>query len=131
MGNTMTMAEKAELAGMTTGLGLLVVFSCLILIILVVVILSKILAERKKAPKDILEKTIEAAAPPQAQPTPAAATASNDSELVAVLTAAVMAAMEASGTPAHGGLYVRSYKRIKNAPAWERAGKTEQIYNKF
>jgi len=116
--------DKAEMAGQVTGLGLLVVFACLIIIIGVIVLLSFILKERKKKP-------VEPAPTPAVQPAmaPAQSVEAGDEELIAVLTAAVAAAIGEGATA--GGLVVRSYRRINHIPAWERAGKNEQIFNKF
>lgn len=127
----MEAGNKMAMAGEVTGLGLIVVFACLVLIIVLVVVLSAILKERPKKKKkgsDIIEKTIESAV----VAAPAAPAMQNDGELVAVLTAAVYAALGEQAQAAYpGGLVVRSYRRVNYAPAWERAGKNEQIYNKF
>ena len=55
----------------------------------------------------------------------------DDGELVAVIAAAVAAAMEAAGAEQTNGFVVRSIRRINNAPAWNRAGREEQIYSRM
>lgn len=53
-------------------------------------------------------------------------TAGNDSELIAVLAAAVAAVM---GSDANG-IVIRSYKRVSPS-AWKRSGRDFQILNHF
>ena len=70
---------------------------------------------------------------------PVVEVASNNEELVAVITAAVAAMLEAeaaaAGTvvveEAPKGFVVRSIRRISNAPAWNRAGREEQVYSRM
>ena len=52
-------------------------------------------------------------------------------ELIAVIAAAVAAAMEASGEEEPTGFVVRSIRRINNAPAWNLAGREEQVYSRM
>ncbi len=124
MGNTMTIAQDMDLGWMTTGLGLLVVFAALALIIVIIYLLSYILRDRKK------DAPAKKAAPVAAAPPVPQAAQADDSELVAVLTAAVAYAMtgDAGNTT---GLVVRSYRRIDNESAWGKAGRNSQIFNKF
>ena len=67
-----------------------------------------------------------------------AAQAENNDELVAVITAAVAAMLEAEAAAggaaveeAPKGFVVRSIHRISNAPAWNRAGREEQVYSRM
>lgn len=53
----------------------------------------------------------------------------DDGELVAVIAAAVAAILEAEGEET--GFVVRSIRRINNAPAWNRAGREEQVYSRL
>jgi len=66
--------------------------------------------------------------------------AQNNDELVAVITAAVAAMLEAEAAAggaeaaveeAPKGFVVRSIRRISNAPAWNRAGREEQVYSRM
>lgn len=120
MNSGLSLAEKLSIAGETTALGLVVVFTCLILLIVVILILSFILKDRKKA-ESKLEKAIE-------KPLPEMPTVQvQDDELLAVLTAAVAASMEREGnsTP----FVIRSYRRTGGSKAWNRAGRDSQITN--
>ena len=55
----------------------------------------------------------------------------DDDELIAVMAAAVACAMEAAGAEDASGFVVRSIRRINNAPAWNRAGREEQVYSRM
>lgn len=75
-----------------------------------------------------------AAAPAPAAPAPVAEETveeTDDDELIAVIAAAVAAAMEQSGEENTTGFVVRSIRRINNAPAWNRAGREEQVYSRM
>ena len=78
-----------------------------------------------------------AAAPapaPAPAPVPAAAAEEpeeDEGELIAVIAAAVAAAMEAAGAEDASGFVVRSIRRVNNAPAWNRAGREEQVYSRM
>ena len=52
--------------------------------------------------------------------------AENDDALIAAITAAIACYME-EGV----GFTVRRVRRISNAPAWQKAGREEQIYSRF
>lgn len=75
-----------------------------------------------------------AAAPAPAAPAPVAeepVEETDDDELIAVIATAVAAAMEQSGEENTTGFVVRSIRRINNAPAWNRAGREEQVYSRM
>ena len=58
----------------------------------------------------------------------------NDDQVVAVITAAIAAIMneEQKDVPAaKKGFVVRSIRRVSNTPAWNRAGREEQIYSRM
>lgn len=84
-----------------------------------------------------LTKKQTAAAPAPAAPAPVVEapaeeeTAEDEGELIAVIAAAVAAAMEAAGESDASGFVVRSIRRVNNAPAWNRAGREEQIYSRM
>ncbi|MCI6373974.1 MAG: OadG family protein [Clostridiales bacterium] len=76
------------------------------------------------------------AAAPAPVPAPAPAVVEeepeqDDDELIAVIAAAVAMAMEAAGEENTTGFVVRSIRRINNAPAWNRAGREEQVYSRM
>jgi len=126
MGNTiLTAAEKSNLGFMTTGLGLMVTFIVLTLIIVIIVLLSKILMEKTKNAGGA--KTNPAPAAQNVPPTPAQQP--DDTELIAVLTAAVAAQMGRGSNTS--GLVIRSYRQVERKNAWAEAGKNAQIFNKF
>ena len=72
-----------------------------------------------------------AAAPAPAPVAEEAVEETDDDELIAVIAAAVAAAMEQSGEENTTGFVVRSIRRINNAPAWNRAGREEQVYSRM
>ncbi len=106
-----------------TAVGMLVVFFGLIVLIGLIKIMTML--SQSKKPK---EK--EAVAPaPVAVPAPVeaeAAAPTQDDVLIAVISAAVAAAMGEET-----GFVVRRVRRISNAPAWQRAGRDEQVYSRF
>ncbi len=55
----------------------------------------------------------------------------DEGELIAVIAAAVALAMEAAGEESASGFVVRSIRRVNNAPAWNRAGREEQVYSRM
>lgn len=103
--------------------GILVVFFGLVVLIGLVKLITLLTSERKKE-----EPKAQAPAPapaPVTAPAPAR-TAAQDDTLIAVITAAVACAME-EGT----AFTVRRVRRVSNAPAWQKAGREEQIYSRF
>ena len=50
----------------------------------------------------------------------------DDSELIAVISAAVAMMMEDGSA-----FTVRRVRRVQNAPAWQKAGREEQVYSRF
>ena len=100
-------------------IGLVVVFFGLVLLIGLIKIMTMLTQEHKKKAA--------AAAPAPAVPVAAEeVTVQSDDALIAVITAAITCAME-EGT----GFTVRRVRRINNAPAWQKAGREEQIYSRF
>ena len=100
-------------------IGLVVVFFGLVLLIGLIKIMTMLTQEHKKKAA--------AAAPAPAVPVAAEeVTVQSDDALIAVITAAIACAME-EGT----GFTVRRVRRISNAPAWQRAGRDEQVYSRF
>lgn len=51
----------------------------------------------------------------------------NDDPIIAVITAAIAAAWGDSET----GFVVRRVRRVENAPAWQRAARSEQAYSRM
>lgn len=110
--------------------GMVVVFIVLILIILCIRLYSGIIGRSGKRRNEMEKETI---AEPQ-QSLSLSDNPINDSsfvdntEIIAVISAAIMACMQDSGT----GLRVRSIRRIGHTtPIWNVAGRNEQILSKI
>ena len=111
-----------------TLVGIGTVFVGLIILIALIKLMEKVMNAATGKQK--------AAAPaPAAAPVPAEeeeqAEETDDDELIAVIAAAVAAAMEQTGEENTTGFVVRSIRRINNAPAWNRAGREEQVYSRM
>lgn len=122
----MTISEALSTGLQTTVVGLAIVFSVLIIIMLVLNCFEFIFGEKKS------KAAVSAETPAEKQETEeiktAADSAVNEEELIAVLTAAVAASLNTSTY----NLQIKSYRRIgNNKPAWNRAGVTETINNRF
>lgn len=73
------------------------------------------------------KKQAEAPAPaPAAAPVAEEVPVTDDSELIAVISAAVAMMMEDGSA-----FTVRRVRRVQNAPAWQKAGREEQVYSRF
>ena len=109
--------------------GIGTVFVGLVILIVLIKVMEMVIhgaTAGKKAP----------AAAPAPAPAPAPAVVEeepeqDDDELIAVIAAAVAMAMEAAGEENTTGFVVRSIRRINNAPAWNRAGREEQVYSRM
>ena len=110
-----------------TAIGIGIVFFGLVVLIGLVKIIgiaTGSLGKKKEAPKPA----------PQAAPAPAtvrvieeeAPAAQDDSELIAVITAAITAMLDEGSA-----FVVRKVRRVSNTPAWSKAGREEQIYSRF
>lgn len=104
-----------------TVMGIVVVFAVLVLIMLVIKAMALFSSENKKV--DELPVQAPAQAPVQVTETK---TNSDDTELIAVITAAIAAAMGKSAS----SLMIRSYKKI-SGNVWNRAGRSETLENRF
>ena len=108
--------------------GIVTVFVGLVILIVLIKVMEMVIhgaTGSKKAP-----------APAAAAPAPAPAVVEeepeqDDGELIAVIAAAIAMAMEAAGEENTTGFVVRSIRRINNAPAWNRAGREEQVYSRM
>ncbi len=128
-----TNADKLALGLETTGLGLLVTFVALVFLIVIISVLAAIMKERKKLKAALVANDAPAPTKQVAEPTaPKAAQGGDDTELIAVLTAAATAYMQGqAGAAASSGLVIRSYRKVNGTSAWATAGRNAQIYNKF
>ena len=106
--------------------GIAVVFVGLVILIALIKVLAMVTENMGK------KKAVKAAPAPAPAPAPVAPapvveeTVADDDALIAVITAAVACMME-QGT----GFTVRRVRRINSAPAWQKAGREEQIYSHF
>ena len=109
--------------------GLATVFVGLIILIGLIKVLEKVMGGMNKKQT---AAPAPAPAPAPVAPVVEAEPEVDDGELIAVIAAAVAAAMEAAGESEEAkGFVVRSIRRVNNAPAWNRAGREEQIYSRM
>ncbi|MBE5778566.1 MAG: sodium pump decarboxylase [Clostridiales bacterium] len=109
------------------GVGMLVVFTGLVILIGFIKVLALFSGEKK--PKKAEKKPAETKAviPTPAPVAPAAPVAEGiPADVIAAITAAIAAVWDGGN-----GFVVRRVKRISNAPAWSRAGREEQTYSRF
>ena len=108
--------------------GILTVFVALIILIGLIKVMEIVVGSVTK------KKAAPAPAPVAPAPAPVVeetAEEEDEGELIAVIAAAVAAAREAEGVEEPTGFVVRSIRRINNAPAWNRAGREEQVYSRM
>ena len=115
MGAILQYGLSVALVGMST------VFVGLIILIGLIKLMEMIMTggkgkKKAEAPAPVAEEAVEE---------------TDDDELIAVIAAAVAAAMEQAGEENTTGFVVRSIRRINNAPAWNRAGREEQVYSRM
>lgn len=118
--------QEALMEGLkTTVVGLSIVFGVLIILMLVLMLFKVIFY--KEAPKAQQPKAKKVQQPkPVPAPAPAKP-AEDDTELIAVLTAAVAASLNTSTY----NLRIKSYRRVDtNSNAWNKAGIRENTVNK-
>ena len=108
--------------------GILTVFVALIILIGLIKVMEIVVGGVTK------KKAAPAPAPVAPAPAPVVeetAEEEDEGELIAVIAAAVAAAMEAAGAEEPTSFVVRSIRRVNNAPAWNRAGREEQVYSRM
>ncbi len=106
--------------------GILVVFSGLVLLIICLKILELLFKDRKKATPEAETETTPVAAAPTPPPAQAQTTSGISPEVIAAITAAISAVWQEDS-----GFVVRRVRRIHTAPAWNRAGRDDQIYSRL
>ena len=108
-----------------TAVGMIIVFIGLAVLILLISLLRNF--SKGKAVKE--EKLAQAPVPSAPEAVLPAAAVQEEAlagdELIAVLTAAIAAMWDGE----QSGFVVRRVRRIHTSPAWERAGREEQIYS--
>lgn len=106
-----------------TLIGIAIVFLGLTILIGLIKLMENATANLGKKAK----KQAEAPAPaPVAAPVVEEVPVADDSELIAVISAAVAMMMEDGSA-----FTVRRVRRVQNAPAWQKAGREEQVYSRF
>lgn len=124
---SMPIGDKLMAGLYVTFMGMTITFIGLIFLWGAIELMSKLIGTKK--PTDL--KVVAAANPaqPQAVLAPAAAGSGDiDDELIAVITAAVAASLK---TSIHN-VVVRNIVRVADdTPAWARAGRVDQINNRF
>lgn len=109
-----------------TLIGIAIVFLGLTILIGLIKLMEKATANLGKGGKKA-KKQAEAPAPaPVAAPVVEEVPVADDSELIAVISAAVAMMMEDGSA-----FTVRRVCRVQNAPAWQKAGREEQVYSRF
>ena len=112
-----------------TLIGIAIVFLGLTILIGLIKLMEKATANLGKGGKGGKKgkKQAEAPAPaPAAAPVVEEVPVADDSELIAVISAAVAMMMEDGSA-----FTVRRVRRVQTAPAWQKAGREEQVYSRF
>ena len=121
-GKGITLAEALSTGGKVTVLGLAIVFSVLIVLMLILMLFKVIFY------KDPKKKTVKVEETAPVQTVEVTEPQMNEEELIAVITAAIAASLNTSTY----NLQIKSYRRVNNnTPAWNKAGVTETINNRF
>ncbi len=102
-------------------IGMLVVFAGLILLIFCMKLITAASRERKVKQAE----EIQTPAPAHAPVSPIAAQGVSP-EIIAAITAAIAAVWQGDT-----GFVVRHVRRVHNAPAWNSAGREDQIYSRM
>ena len=112
----------------TTGVGMLVVFSGLVILIVCITVMT-LFTGRSKPAKAAPVKAAPAPAPvPAAEPEPEEE--EDDLSVVAAITAAIAVLWQEEGHH-DSGFVVRRVRRVANTSARARAAREEQIYSHF
>lgn len=118
-GQGVTLSEALSVGGLTTFIGLLIVFSVLVILMLVLYLFKVIFYKGH----DEAKPAVKAPEVPQA-----VEIETDEDELIAVLTAAVAASLKTSTY----NLHIKSYRRIKDErPSWNKEGLREVINSRF
>lgn len=122
-GKGVTLSEALSVGGLTTGMGLAIVFGVLV-VLMIVLYLFKVIFYKdpvKTAAKVQNTPAVETAKPEEE-------TAEDTDELIAVITAAVAASLNTSTY----NLQIKSIRRVDDKrPSWNKAGLRETIDNRF
>lgn len=115
-----------------TVLGIATVFAGLVILIVFISILARVTSKTSKKKTDSGAKSVKSASadvPDDVMAAITAAIAAYDSAPSPDVVAAIAAALNM--VMGEGRYVVKHIKRINNAPAWNRAGREEQVYSRF
>lgn len=98
---------------------------------LALVLLFILILQIRKLTNALVGANEKKAAAPVAASATAQAPAADNGELIAVISAAVAAVLDAESGSTGSKFVVRTIRRVHNAPAWNRAGREEQIYSRM
>ena len=119
--------DKLLLGLSTTGVGMLVVFSGLVILIACIYCMTSITGRKKEQVKQI---PAPAPAPKMPAPAPEPAPVQEDNgAVVAAITAAIAALWQEEGNET--GFVVRRVRRAQSSTARARAARDEQIYSRL
>ncbi|MBR4530092.1 MAG: OadG family protein [Lachnospiraceae bacterium] len=117
-GEAASLAERMEIAGLNTLLGMGMAFLVLMIIMFVIMLFPLLFGERKSK-KETREQITEQAITNTINQIEQHEALEDDTELVAVITAAIAAFEGAGGSS--GGLVIRSIRQRANKKQWQRA----------
>ena len=115
--------DKLTFSLSVAGIGFLVVFVGLVILIFCMMGITFISKDRKKKTAEV--KVAETVAP-VAPIAPVVVEAGIPAEVIAAISAAVSMMCENQNA-----FVVRHVKRVSNAPAWNKAGREEQVYSRY
>ncbi len=116
-GKGVTLLEALSVGGLTTFIGLGIVFGVLVILMVVLYLFKTIFYKEKSEKVPEVTNTVEIAPVEE-----------DEEELIAILTAAVAASLNTSTY----NLHIKSYRRIKDTrPAWNKEGLRETIGSRF
>ena len=110
----------------TTLIGMLIVFSGLLILIICISIMHRLLNRKEKAAPAEAPAVAVPVAPAPVQ-VPAEEEETDDGELIAAITAAIAAVWDQE----QSGFVVRRVRRISNSPLSARLARDEQMYSHF
>lgn len=110
-----------------TVVGMLIVFFGLVILIGLIKLITMMTSGEKPRKEAAAPAPVPAPAPVAVTPAaPEPVTPAQDDALIAVISAAIAAMMGEDK-----GFVVRRVRRVSNAPAWQKAGREEQVYSRF
>lgn len=123
----MSVSEILSQGGNVFAVGMTIVFAILVFLILVVELMAKVFSRRGKVTTKVEEETTHhSETSPIAAEMDSSTAELDQTELVAVITAAIMACMESSARVPE--IRIRSIRRTGTTnPSWNQAGRSEYL----